>query len=124
MRLKDINRKAKVRAAVEQRLPNLEYDVLEELIEITFEQSRTFDDSVINFIGYIIFGVVLTAPFVWLSTLVIDTQHLQILCAIIICSSIIIGLVILAGYNIYSRVARSELYLNTLHQEIRKSNST
>lgn len=122
--LKNIERKAKIRAILEGKFPNLDSDVFEELLEITFEQNRVSYESTVNFIGYLFFGFVLTIPIVWLSVSIFESQRFQIISSIIACSSIIIALIIMIGFNIYSRIARTELYLNTIHQEICKRNET
>jgi len=122
--LKGFERKARILESVEKRFPNLESNVKHELAEITYEQDRVFSSSAKNFVGYVLFGLILTGPVVWLLVVLFESFQWQLLSSIVVCTSIIIGLVIMIGYNIYSRVARIELYLNTLHQELSNRNET
>lgn len=124
MNRKDVRRKAEIRASIKERLPEIDESVFEELVEITYEHHSVFKNSAFNFFVYTLYGILLTAPLVWLCSLVVKSEKLLIVCSIVICSSIIIALIIMACCNIYSRVARSELYLNTLHQTITESKNS
>jgi hypothetical protein len=114
--------KENIENMVEEKFPNMIKKASTELVEILLEHRLSSLSTPKIFIFNVLISTIIPALLIYLCSLFSFSSKLFIGASLVICTGFIVGTILTIGEKIFVRVGNTEIYLNTIHDDLLKKN--